>query len=175
MPRDDWQGATGGRAALTRDLSIQLITPCEIEPVIRRNRVKGRLLSDGVSGISSATGRGHRARRLVAIDPGRIVNPGIIEAQVNLAIALGLSSVLLEKVVYAKGVPQARNFDGYPILPPDRMPRVHVRIVESGSPMGGIGEPGLPGVPPAVANAVAALTGQRIRSLPLSKMKFGAS
>ncbi|MGX1321060.1 isoquinoline 1-oxidoreductase beta subunit [Bradyrhizobium sp. USDA 377] len=111
----------------------------------------------------------------VAIDPGRIVNPGIIEAQVNSAVALGLSSALLEEVVYAKGVPQARNFDGYPILPPDRMPRVHVRIVESGAPMGGIGEPGLPGVPPAVANAVAALTGQRIRSLPLSKMKFGAT
>ena len=54
------------------------------------------------------------------------------------------------------------------------MPRVHVRIVESGAPMGGIGEPGLPGVPPAVVNAVAALTGQRVRSLPLSKTRFGA-
>jgi isoquinoline 1-oxidoreductase beta subunit len=111
----------------------------------------------------------------VAIDPGRIVNPAIIEAQVNSAVALGLSSALLEEVVYEGGVPQARNFDGYPILPPDRMPRVHVRIVESGAPMGGIGEPGLPGVPPAVANAVAALTGQRIRSLPLSKTRFGAA
>jgi isoquinoline 1-oxidoreductase beta subunit len=109
----------------------------------------------------------------VAIDPGRIVNPAIIEAQVNSAVALGLSSALLEEVVYAKGAPQARNFDGYPILPPSRMPRVHVRIVESGAPMGGIGEPGLPGVPPAVANAIAALTGQRVRSLPLSKLKFG--
>lgn len=109
----------------------------------------------------------------VAIDPGSIVNPAIIEAQVNSAVALGLSSALFEEVVYAKGTPQARNFDTYPILPPDRMPRVHVRIVQSGAPMGGIGEPGLPGVPPAVANAVAALTGQRIRSLPLSKIKFG--
>ncbi|PWC28743.1 xanthine dehydrogenase family protein molybdopterin-binding subunit [Teichococcus aestuarii] len=111
----------------------------------------------------------------VAIDPGRIVNPAIIEAQVNSAVALGLSSALLEEVVYADGAPQARNFDGYPILPPDRMPRVHVRIVESGAPMGGIGEPGLPGVPPAVVNAVAALTGQRIRSLPLSKTRLGAA
>ncbi|MCQ4163008.1 molybdopterin-dependent oxidoreductase, partial [Roseomonas sp. GC11] len=111
----------------------------------------------------------------VAIDPGRMVNPAIIEAQVNSAVALGLSSALLEEVVYEKGEPQARNFDGYPILPPERMPRVHVRIVESGAPMGGIGEPGLPGVPPAVANAVAALTGQRIRSLPLSKTRLGAA
>jgi isoquinoline 1-oxidoreductase beta subunit len=109
----------------------------------------------------------------VAIDPGSIVNPRIIEAQVNSAVALGLSSALLEEVVYEKGVPQARNFDGYPILSPDLMPRVHVRIVESGAPMGGVGEPGLPGVPPAVVNAVAVLTGQRVRSLPLSRTKFG--
>jgi isoquinoline 1-oxidoreductase beta subunit len=108
----------------------------------------------------------------VAIDPGSIVNPAIIESQVNSAVALGLSSALLEEVVYVNGMPQARNFDNYPILPPDRMPRVHVRIIESGAPMGGIGEPGLPGVPPAVVNAVAALTGQRVRSLPLSKTKF---
>jgi isoquinoline 1-oxidoreductase beta subunit len=110
----------------------------------------------------------------VAIDPGRIVNPAIVEAQVNSAVALGLSSALLEEVVYEKGLPRARNFDGYPILPPDRMPRVHVRIVESGAPMGGIGEPPLPAVPPAVVNAVAALTGKRVRSLPLSKTSFGA-
>ena len=109
----------------------------------------------------------------VAIDPGSIVNPAIIEAQVNSAVAIGLSSALMEEVVYEKGEPKARNYDGYPILPPDRMPRVHVRIIESGAPMGGIGEPGVPGVPPAVVNAVAALTGQRVRSLPLSKTVFG--
>lgn len=109
----------------------------------------------------------------VAIDPGRIVNPAIIEAQINSAVALGLSSALLEEVVYENGMPQARNFDAYPILPPERMPRVHVRIIESGEPMGGIGEPGVPGVPPAVVNAVAALTGRRIRSLPLSKVDLG--
>ncbi|MCD8515966.1 MAG: hypothetical protein LRY61_01600 [Burkholderiaceae bacterium] len=52
------------------------------------------------------------------------------------------------------------------------MPAVHVQIIESGEAMGGIGEPGLPAVPPAVANAVAVLTGQRPRSLPLSQYKF---
>jgi isoquinoline 1-oxidoreductase beta subunit len=55
------------------------------------------------------------------------------------------------------------------------MPRVHVRIVESGAPMGGIGEPPSPGVPPAVVSAVAALTGKRVCSLPLSETSFGAS
>lgn len=108
----------------------------------------------------------------MAFDPGSIVNPAIVEAQVKSAVALGLSSALLEEVVYENGQPRARNFGAYAVLPQARMPRVHVRIVESGAPMGGVGEPGLPGVPPAVANAVAALTGQRLRSLPLSRARF---
>ncbi|WP_412505721.1 molybdopterin cofactor-binding domain-containing protein [Roseovarius sp. SYSU LYC5161] len=109
----------------------------------------------------------------VAIDPGQIVNPAVIEAQVQSAVALGVSQTLVEELVYENGAPQARNFDGYPILRPDQMPEVHVRIVESGATMGGIGEPGLPGVAPAIVNAVATLTGQRVRSLPLSKHDFG--
>ncbi|CAI8704032.1 isoquinoline 1-oxidoreductase subunit beta [Pseudomonas chlororaphis] len=107
-----------------------------------------------------------------AIDPGSIVNPAIVEAQVNGAVALGLSQALVEEAVYVDGKPRARNYDLYPILPPSRMARVHVRIVESGEKMGGIGEPPLPAVAPAVANAVARLTGQRIRSLPLSRYTF---
>ncbi|NWB48875.1 xanthine dehydrogenase family protein molybdopterin-binding subunit [Pseudomonas gingeri] len=107
-----------------------------------------------------------------AIDPGSVVNPAIVEAQVNGAVALGLSQVLLEEAVYMNGQPRARNYDLYPILPPSRMARVHVRIVESGEKMGGVGEPPLPAVAPAVANAVAQLTGQRIRSMPLSRYTF---
>lgn len=107
-----------------------------------------------------------------AIDPGSIVNPAIVEAQVNGAVALGLSQTLVEEAVYIDGKPRARNYDLYPILPPSRMARVHVRIVESGEKMGGIGEPPLPAVAPAVANAVATLTGQRIRSMPLSRYTF---
>ena len=107
-----------------------------------------------------------------AIDPGSIVNPAIIEAQVNGAVALGLSQTLVEEAVFIDGKPRARNYDLYPILPASRMARVHVRIVESGAKMGGIGEPPLPAVAPAVANAVAQLTGQRVRSLPLSRHTF---
>ncbi len=107
-----------------------------------------------------------------AIDPGSIVNPAIVEAQVNGAVSLGLSQALLEEAVYVDGKPRARNYDLYPILPAARMARVHVRIVESGEKMGGIGEPPLPAVAPAVANAVAQLTGQRIRSMPLSRYTF---
>lgn len=108
----------------------------------------------------------------IAIDPGRVVNPAIVKRQVEGAAALGLSATLLEQIVYEGGQRQARNFDAYPILDRDRMPRVHVSIIESGAPMGGIGEPGLPGVPPAVVNAVAALTGRRVRTLPLAREKL---
>lgn len=109
-----------------------------------------------------------------AIDPGSIVNPAIIEAQVNSAVALGLSQVLMEEAVYENGLRTSRNYDLYPILPPDQMPRVHVKIIESGAKMGGIGEPGLPAVPPAVANAVSHLTQQRVRSMPLSRLTLKA-
>ncbi len=108
----------------------------------------------------------------VAIDPGSIVNPATIEDQVRSAVALGLSQTLVEEYAYENGQPTARNFGAYRILTPDQMPKVHVRIVQSGQAMGGIGEPGLPGVAPAVVNAVAALTGQRAHSLPLSKLKL---
>ena len=107
-----------------------------------------------------------------AIDPGSIVNPAIVEAQVNGAVALGLSQTLVEEAVWIDGKPRAHNYDLYPILPPARMARVHVRVVESGEKMGGIGEPPLPAVAPAVANAVATLTGQRVRSLPMSRHTF---
>ena len=107
-----------------------------------------------------------------AIDPGSIVNPAIVEAQVNGAVALGLSQTLVEEAVWIDGKPRARNYDLYPILPPARMARVHVRVIESGEKMGGVGEPPLPAVAPAVANAVAALTGQRVRSMPLSRHSF---
>lgn len=107
-----------------------------------------------------------------AIDPGSIVNPAIIDAQVNSAIALGLSQTLVEQAVYKNGQPVARNYDLYRILSPDLMANVHVRVIESGAKMGGIGESPLPAVAPAVTNAVSHLTGQRIRSMPLSTYTF---
>ncbi|MBF9033292.1 molybdopterin-dependent oxidoreductase [Rhodobacterales bacterium HKCCE2091] len=108
-----------------------------------------------------------------AIDPGRIVNPAVIEAQVQSATALGVSQTLLEELVYENGEPTARNFDRYPFLAMYDMPEVHVAIIESGAEMGGVGEPGLPAVAPAIVNAVARLTGIRVRSLPLSRHDFG--
>lgn len=106
------------------------------------------------------------------LDPGSIVNPTLVHQQIRGAAALGLSQVLLEEAVWEKGEPVARNYDLYPILPPHQMPPVHVGIIESGETMGGVGEPPLPAVPPAVANAVAALTGKPVRQMPLSRLTF---
>ncbi|MBP0464094.1 xanthine dehydrogenase family protein molybdopterin-binding subunit [Roseomonas sp. PWR1] len=111
----------------------------------------------------------------VAIDPGRAVNPRTIEEQVQSAAAIGLSSALMEAIGFERGEVTTRNFDTYQVLRRDRMPRVHTRIVESDAPMGGVGEPGTPGVPPAVANAVFALTGQRLRSMPFDRTRLSGA
>ncbi|MEO3474937.1 molybdopterin cofactor-binding domain-containing protein [Roseomonas sp. CAU 1739] len=111
----------------------------------------------------------------VAIDPGRAVNPRTIEEQVQSAAAIGLSSALSEEIVFQGGEVATRNFDTYRVLRRDRMPRVHVRVIESGAPMGGVGAPGTPGVPPAVANAVFALTGQRLRSMPFGRTRLSGA
>jgi isoquinoline 1-oxidoreductase beta subunit len=111
----------------------------------------------------------------VAVDPGRVVNPRTIEEQVQSAAAIGLSSALFEEIRFEGGEVTSRNFDTYRVLRRDSMPRVHVRIVESGAPMGGVGEPGTPGVPPAVANAVFALTGQRLRSMPFGRTRLSGA
>lgn len=108
----------------------------------------------------------------IAIDPGQVVNPAIVKAQVESAALLGLSATLFEEIVYRDGMRASKNFDSYRILSRADVPKVHVAIVESGAPMGGVGEPGLPGVPPAVANAIATLTGHRVRSLPFANTRL---
>ncbi|KST57034.1 isoquinoline 1-oxidoreductase, partial [Methylobacterium sp. GXS13] len=128
-----------------------------------------------IAEVSVAGGEARVRTLWIAFDPGSVVNPAIVRAQVESAAALGLSSVLFEQIVYRDGVRQSQNFDTYPILRREHMPAVHVRIVESGAPMGRDGEPGLPGVPPAVLNAIAALTGQRIRALPIANTKLSAA
>ena len=111
----------------------------------------------------------------VAVDPGRAVNPRTIAEQVQSAAAIGLSSALDEEIRFEGGEVVTRNYDTYRVLRRDRMPRVHVRVIESGAPMGGIGEPGTPGVPPAVANAIFALTGQRLRSMPFGRTRLSGA
>ena len=106
-------------------------------------------------------------RIIAAIDCGTIVNPDTVRAQVEGAVAFGLSATLKEAIRIEQGGVQQKNFADYPILTFAEMPQVEVHIVPSEAPPGGVGEPGVPPVAPAVANAVFAATGHRLRSLPL--------
>jgi isoquinoline 1-oxidoreductase beta subunit len=109
-----------------------------------------------------------RVHRVVcAVDCGRGVNPSIIEAQMESAIVYGLSAALYGAITLENGRVQQSNFNDYPVLRMDAMPVVEVHIVPSRENPGGIGEPGTPPIAPAVANAVFAVTGERLRVLPI--------
>ena len=109
-----------------------------------------------------------RVHRVVcAVDCGTVVNPGIVAAQIEGGVAMGLSAALKEQITVEAGRIRASSFQDYPILTMAEMPQVEVHIVPSREPPGGIGEPGVPPIAPAVANAVYSATGRRLRRLPL--------
>jgi isoquinoline 1-oxidoreductase subunit beta len=101
------------------------------------------------------------------VDCGTAVNPLGVEAQVQSAIAFGLTATLFGKLTLSEGRVQQSNFHDYQIVRMHEMPKVSVHIIPSKARMGGIGEPATAPIAPAVANAVYALTKQRIRALPL--------
>ncbi len=103
----------------------------------------------------------------VAVDCGTAVNPLAIEAQVQGSVAYGLTAALHGKLTLVDGAVQQSNFHDYIPLRMFEMPKVSVHLIQSGAPMGGIGEPATAPIAPAVANAVFALTKQRLRILPL--------
>jgi isoquinoline 1-oxidoreductase subunit beta len=109
-----------------------------------------------------------RAERVVcAIDCGIAVTPDAIRAQLEGSIALGLSAALHEEIRIIEGRVQQGSFLDYPLLGMAEMPTVEVHIVPSQRAPGGVGEPGVPPIAPALANAVFAATGRRLRRLPL--------
>jgi len=101
------------------------------------------------------------------VDCGMAINPLGIEAQVQGAMAYGLSAVLRSELTLKKGRVEQSNFHDYQVLRLPDMPEVSVHVLESDAKMGGIGEPAAAPISAAVANAVYALTKQRLRSLPL--------
>ncbi len=102
----------------------------------------------------------------VAVDPGQVVNPDTIEAQMQSGITYGLST-MFSQIDIENGWAVQGNFDKYPVVRLPQMPVVDVHIVPSGDKHGGIGEPGLPPAVPAVCNALFKLTGKPIRTMPL--------
>jgi isoquinoline 1-oxidoreductase beta subunit len=121
-----------------------------------------------VAEVSVDDGRIRVHRVVCAIDCGLAVNPAAVAAQMESGIAFGLSAALHSALHFKDGRVQESNFHDYEVLRMDEMPRVETHIVASTEKMGGVGEVGVPPIAPAVANAIAVLTGRRLRELPLT-------
>jgi isoquinoline 1-oxidoreductase beta subunit len=114
-----------------------------------------------------------RVHRVVcAVDCGKTVNPDTIVAQMESGIVFGLSAALHGEITLKNGRVEQNNFHNYPVLRINEMPQVEVHIVPSREKPGGVGEPGVPCVAPAVANAIFAATGHRIRHLPIREVNL---
>jgi isoquinoline 1-oxidoreductase subunit beta len=121
-----------------------------------------------VAEVSVDAGGFVRVHRVVcAIDCGVVVNPDTVRAQMEGGIAMGLSAALHERITFESGRVQQSNFADYPLLRIDEMPKIEVHFVPSTTPPRGVGESGVPPIAPAVANAIFAATGKRIRRLPI--------
>ena len=115
-------------------------------------------------------GRVHVDRVDSALDAGTVVNPAMVINQFEGAAVMGTSIAFYGSITATNGVVNQSNFDDYPMARMNTAPReVHVHIVPSDAPPGGVGEPGLPAFAPALCNAIFVATGKRIRELPLSK------
>ena len=117
----------------------------------------------------------HVHRVVCAVDCGMVVNPAIIEAQIEGSILYGLSATLGGEITFARGRCQQSNFHDAPLLRFQDAPAIEVHILQSDRTPTGIGEPGVPPIAPAVANAVSAAIGSRIRELPLKPARIAAA
>lgn len=102
-----------------------------------------------------------------AVDCGSVVHPGLVEQQMQGGIVFGLTAARHGEITFERGVVQQGNFNDYPLLSMSGTPQIDVQIVASDEPPTGVGEPATPVIAPAVANALFAATGQRLRRLPL--------
>ena len=118
-----------------------------------------------VSVEKDGTVRVHRV--IAAVDCGRTVNPDTVKAQLEGGIVFGLTAALKTEITLEKGRVQQRNFNDYPMVRMFESPAIEVYIVPSTEHPTGVGEPGVPPVAPAVANAIFAATGKRVRRLPI--------
>jgi isoquinoline 1-oxidoreductase beta subunit len=121
-----------------------------------------------VADVSFVKGKVKVDRVVCAVDCGHVVNPAIVEQQIQSGIVFGLTAALKGGITIDRGRVQQANFNNYDALRIDEMPRVEVHIVPSQEAPGGIGEASTPGIAPAVANAIFAATGKRVRKLPIS-------
>lgn len=135
---------------------------------------KGGLVAE-VAEVSVQDGRIRVHQVTCAADCGQIIHPGIVEAQMSGSIVAGLTAALYGEITIESGRVKQGNFDDYQMLRMREMPAIDVHIVSNHEEPGGVGEPGVPPIAPAVANALFALTGKRIRRLPIRAELLTAS
>lgn len=128
----------------------------------------GSITAQAVEIVRSASGAMRIERIVVAVDCGMAVNPDGVRAQLEGGALFALSAALGEEAKFVNGRLMQRNFDSYPVLRIGGAPKVDVRILETpDAPLGGMGEVGVPPLAPALANALFAATGVRLRRLPI--------
>jgi isoquinoline 1-oxidoreductase beta subunit len=125
-----------------------------------------------VAEVSLESGKIRVHRVVAAVDCGQMINPDGVHQQIESAIVYGLSAALHGEITLDKGRVMQSNFNDYPPLRYSEMPQVEVHFVASNEAPTGIGEPGLPPIAPAVANAVFRLTGKRMRRMPFDQQSF---
>lgn len=114
-------------------------------------------------------------RVVVALDCGNVVNPNLVSAQLEGAVAMALSATLHEEITIRGGQIIEQNFDTYRVLRLREMPKVETVLVPSGEFWGGVGDAAIGAVAPAVLNAIFAATGKRVRTLPLKNVRLNAA
>jgi isoquinoline 1-oxidoreductase beta subunit len=132
----------------------------------------GSIVAQAVDVALNTNGEAEVKRVICVVDCGSVVHPDTIVGQIEGGIIFGLSAAMTGKVEFEQGYAKVDNFDAYPILTLAQCPDIEVHIVESGHPIGGIGEVAVPPVAPAVTNAIFDLTGVRLRQLPIAGQKL---
>ena len=111
----------------------------------------------------------------VAVDCGLVINPDRVRAQFEGATIMGIGNALYSNITVKAGQIEQSNFGDYLVARTDITPSTNVHIVESNAPPGGVGEPGVPPIAPAICNAIYAATGKRIRALPVDAAHLKAT
>ncbi len=142
-----------------------------VEPGVGRGVALVESFGSIVAQVAEVVVRDNEPLRVTSVtavvDCGRVINPDTVRAQVAGGIIYGLTAALHGRSTFANGAAEQRNFDTYPLLSIADAPAIEVLIMPSSENPGGIGEPGTPPIAPAVANALFAATGRRVRDLPL--------
>jgi isoquinoline 1-oxidoreductase beta subunit len=125
--------------------------------------------------VDRSNGRINVHRVVCAVDCGKAINPDILRGQMEGGIIMGLSAGLLERVTFAAGGVKSSNYHDYPVLRMMDTPEIEVHIVAEDDALGGAGEPGVPPIAPAVANAVFRAAKIRLRNLPMSPAAVSAA